>query len=75
MTAKIGVLVEGVCEEHGVEWLNNGGGDEGALKSNAQLRKLSYSVEAQINNHLSNGIVTSGIQSFSALALVGCLTH
>jgi len=96
----IGVLKEGVGGEHGVVWLNDGGGDlwgwvdgeaelgllavvdgesleeegtetgtgtttdgvedEEALETSALISKLTDSVEAEINNLLTDGVVTTG---------------
>jgi hypothetical protein len=96
----IGVLKEGVGGEHGVVWLNNGGGDlwgwvdgetelgfltvidgesleeersesgsgtssnsvedEETLESSALIRELSDSVEAEIDDLLTNGVMSSG---------------
>jgi hypothetical protein len=96
----IGVLKEGVSGEHGVVWLNNGGGDlwgwvdgetelglltvvdgksleeersetgsgtstdgvedEETLETSALIGELSDSVEAEIDDLLTNGVVTSG---------------
>ena len=96
----IGVLKEGVGGEHGVVWLNNGGGDlwgwvdgetelgfltvingksleekgsesgtgsstdgvedEETLETCALIGKLSDSVEAEIDDFFTNGVVTSG---------------
>jgi len=95
----IGVLKEGVGGEHGVVWLNNGGGDlwgwvhdeaelgfltvidgesleeegsetgtgtttdglegEETLETSALIGKLSDSVEAEIDDFLTNGVVTT----------------
>jgi len=96
----IGVLEEGVGGEHGVVWLNDGGGDlwgwvhgeaelgllavvdgesleeegtetgtgtttdgvedEEALETSALIGELTDSVEAEINNLLTDGVVTTG---------------
>jgi len=96
----IGVLKEGVSGEHGVVWLNDGGGDlrgwvdgeselgllavvdgesleeersetgasattdgvedEEALETSALIGELTDSVEAEINNLLTDGVVTTG---------------
>jgi hypothetical protein len=96
----IGVLKEGVGGEHGVVWLNDGGGDLGgwvdgeaelgllavvdgesleeegtetgtgtttdgvedeeALETSALIGELTDSVEAEINNLLTDGVVTTG---------------
>ena len=96
----IGVLKERVSGEHGVVWLNNGGGDlwgwvdgetelgflsvvdgesleeersktgsgtstdgvedEETLETSALISELSDSVEAEIDDFLTNGVVTSG---------------
>ena len=98
--SNIGVLEEGVGREHGVVWLNNGGGDlwgwvdgeselgllavidgesleeegsetgtgsstdgvedEETLETSALIGKLSDSVEAEINDFLTNGVMSSG---------------
>ena len=96
----IGVLQKGVSGEHGVVWLDNGGGDlwgwvhgetelgfltvingksleekgsesgtgsstdgvedEETLETSALIGKLSDSVEAEINDFLTNGVMSSG---------------
>ena len=96
----IGVLEEGVGGEHGVVWLNNGGGDlrgwedgeselgfltvvhgesleeersetgsgtstdgvedEETLETSALIGKLSDSIEAEIDDFLTNGVMSSG---------------
>ena len=96
----IGVLKEGVSGEHGVVWLNDGGGDlrgwvdgeselgllavvdgesleeersetgasattdgvedEEALETSALIGELTDSVEAEVDDLLTNGVVTTG---------------
>ena len=96
----IGVLQKGVSGEHGVVWLDNGGGnlwgwvdgetelgfltvingktfeeegsetgtssttnsveDEETLETSALIGELSDSVEAEINDFLTNGVMSSG---------------
>ena len=96
----IGVLQKGMSGEHGVVWLDNGGGDlwgwvhgetelgfltvingksleekgsesgtgsstdgvedEETLETSALIGKLSDSVEAEINDFLTNGVMSSG---------------
>ena len=98
--SNIGVLKEGVSGEHGVVWLNNGGGNlwgwvdgeselgfltvidgksleeersesrsgtstdgvenEETLETSALIGKLSDSIKAEINNLLTNGVMSSG---------------
>ena len=96
----IGMLKKGVSGQHGVVWLNNGGGDlwgwvdgetelgfltvvdgeslkeersetgsgtstdgvedEETLETSALIGKLSDSIEAEINDFLTNGVMSSG---------------
>ena len=98
--SNIGVLEEGVSGEHGVVWLNNGGGDlwgwvdgetelglltvidgeslekegsetgtgsssdsvedEETLETSALIGELSDSIEAEIDDFLTNGVMSSG---------------